>query len=154
MQNLNIMSKFETIKPGDDVEIIVSCPLSGEALYRYYCSRQFLDSKSGTFQEWFKAVDFYKDYIEIGNNGFSGVSDLMLFYKNPNHDDFYSFYINCSMYENMLGMVTGTSNLRDAPKDPETRVPVILRILEYIDGEYSSNEYSFHECLKYLKIIN
>ena len=154
MSGMNIQSKFEVVKPGDNVEIVISCPLSGDILYTYYCSRAFLECRSVVFQDWFKQVDFYKDYIEIGENGYSGLSDLMLFYENP-ETGFYSFCINCSMYANILGVISSYSNtgiMSDISNESEKRVPIILRVLEYIDGTYSSNEYRFIKCLEYLKI--
>ena len=158
MSGIGITTKFESIKPGDDVEIIISCPLSGDILYKYYCSRYFLESKSLTFQEWFKQIDFYQDYIEIGDKGCSGVSDLMLFYKNESNNGFYSLYINCSMYANMLGIINGSTaigmtSLNSNESDRINKIPIILRVLEYMDNSYYSYDYHFQECLKFLKLI-
>ena len=140
MSFLNVSNRFENIKDGDDVEISISSPMNdGLILHKYYTSRAFLE-KSPKFKEWFDSVDFYKDYIEIGDNGYSGLSDLMLFYK---YNGFYSLYINCSRYCHTFALYSRTDSVK---------IPYILKVLEYMDGNYNSDDLNFNQCLKILRI--
>ena len=123
------------------VKIIVYDPMThNKIIYEYTTTRVILE-KSDKFKEWFKHLDIYRDFIEIGEQGYSGLCNLMLF--NKYGDTPYLLTINCAKYVHDLGML---------------HPPVISNILNYLNGikeEISETDYrdqKFKECLKYLKL--
>ena len=66
-----------------------------KSICEYFSTRQILE-KSTMFNNWFKSIDHYQDFLEIGDAGYSGLSNLMLF---KNGEDSYTFIINCHRYE-------------------------------------------------------
>ena len=119
------------------VLIFVLDPLKRTETNKYYETTRHKLEKLNKFKVWFATVDIVKDYIEIGDNDCSGVSNLMLFY---NHDC-YQLFINCEKYAHDLGMY-----------DP----PIISNILEYLDDlpinfNTPQRERLFNACLEDLK---
>ena len=88
----------------DNVHIIVHDPCNpGIFLYEIYFSKLLL-CKIPLFKSWFDAVEVYQDYIELGNESYSGVSNLMFFDKNDKCP--YVLEINCDHCAHDLGMYT------------------------------------------------
>jgi hypothetical protein len=123
----------------DIVLIFVLDPLKRTETNKWYkTTRQKLE-KLNKFKEWFAAVDICKDYIEIGDNGFLGVSNLTLFCKDQDNE--YRLFINCEKYAHDLGMYNP---------------PIISNILDYLDNlpinfNTPQRECLFNDCLKFLK---
>ena len=139
MEKLNFRSIFEDIKEGDDVRITINSPMKeSTVLHTYYTSRKLLE-KSPVFAKWFQQLDLYEDYVEIGDNGSNGISDLMLF---NNMDSFYELVMNCSRYCHTLALYDKYDN------------PNILRVLEYLNGTYEkyTGDYYFNKCLELLQL--
>ena len=86
----------------DNVHVIVNNPCNPEIItYETYTSKMLL-CNIPKFKQWFDSVEMYGDYIEIGNEGYSGLSNLMLFNKNDSLP--YLLSINCDRYAHDLGM--------------------------------------------------
>ena len=139
MQKLNFKSIFEEPKEGDDVRITINSPMKeSTVLHTYYTSRKLLE-KSPVFTKWFQQLDLYEDYVEIGDNCYNGVSDLMLF---NNMDSYYELVINCSRFCHTLALYDKYDN------------PNILRVLEYLNGTYAkyTGDYYFNNCLEFLQL--
>lgn len=86
----------------DNVRIIVNDPCNPDMIkYETYFSKSLLCTLP-KFKSWFDAVEIYQDYIEIGDEGYNGVSNLMLFDKNEHCP--YLLAINCDCYAHELGM--------------------------------------------------
>ena len=116
----------------DSVKITVLCPLSGIIIYECYTTKELL-CISPLFQAWFRGIDRFKDYIEIGNQGYSGVSNLMLFYKKDNG---YLLTINCKYFTHILGR-----------GDP----PNIKKVIDYLNVKIEESD-EFKECKELFKI--
>lgn len=123
-QKLNI-SKMNEVK-------ILVYDLSGIVKEEYKTSRENL-VKLNIFQTWFNSCEFYQDYIEIGE-GYSGLSNLMLFNKNETSS--YLLTINCENYEHELG---------------KYKPPIISDIIKYVEnGELPSEKNRLAIVNKYL----
>jgi len=83
----------------NDVRVIVN-DLEGNTKEAYKTTKSNL-CKLKIFKEWFRICEIYQDYIEIGEEGYSGLSNLMLFDKNENCS--YLLTVNCEGYEHELG---------------------------------------------------
>ena len=99
-----------------EVRVIVN-DFEGNTKEEYKTTKECL-CKLRVFQEWFSACEIYQDYIEIGGEGYSGLSNLMLFDKNEKYS--YLLSVNCKGYEHELGKY-----------DP----PVICDIIRYVEEE-------------------
>jgi len=126
----------------DNVRILVMDPMSygGKAVYKFNTSRQLLEKHSEVFKGWFKSIDLYKDYIEIGDQGVPGSTNIMLFYKNDQTP--YLITINCEYYTHKLGML---------------HPPIISDVLNHINGIQSHTKeinraILLEDCLNFLKI--
>ena len=83
------------------IYIIDSTNDLGKSIWEYNTTRKILE-KSSKFKEWFKSIDYYKDFIEIGDAGYSGISNLMLSNTWKNEKDEWQPYIitiNCYNYK-------------------------------------------------------
>lgn len=86
----------------DIVRIVVNDPCNPRVMkYETYTSKNILCNLP-IFKSWFDAVEIYQDFIEIGNEGYNGVSNLMLF--NTYGSNPYLLGINCDRYVHDLGM--------------------------------------------------
>ena len=84
------------------VKIIVYDPCEHlQIKYEYNTTKEIL-CIIPIFKEWFDACEVYQDYIEIGDSGYSGCSNLMLFDKTTLLP--YLLTINCEKYAHDLGM--------------------------------------------------
>lgn len=124
-----------------DVKIIVMDPMTYEnkVLYEYHTTKEIL-LISPLFKEWFNTVESVGDFIEIGDNGFSGISNLMLFNNTDTHK--YLVSINCEMYTHLLGML---------------HPPLISDVLTYITTKQKPDIqriHMFEKCLKFLQILS
>lgn len=124
-----------------DVKIIVVDPMTYEnkVLYEYHTTKEIL-LISPLFKKWFNTVESVGDFIEIGNNDFSGISNLMLFNKTDTHK--YLVSINCEMYTHLLGML---------------HLPLISDVLTYITTKQKPDIYRirmFEKCLTFLQILS
>lgn len=108
----------------DSVRIIVMDPCHFDKIkYETFTYKSVL-CKLPKFKKWFDAVEIYKDYIEIGEEGYNGKSNLMLFDKYEHYP--YMMAINCERYAHNLGMLTP---------------PIITDIIHYCNtGEKPSEE--------------
>lgn len=100
------------------VNIIVYDPCEKLTIkYEYKTTKETLCSIP-IFKEWFAACEIYQDYIEIGDGGYSGCSNLMLFDKTQLLP--YLLTINCEKYVHNLGMFNP---------------PIIADILNYAENK-------------------
>ena len=136
-----LLHKLKNVEINDypkkgDVEILV---YSGNNNYKiqniYYTYRNILE-KSPVFKEWFNKVDFYGDYIEIGDD-----SNLMLFNKSDDYS--YSLTINLHGSSHIFGITI-------------MNTPLIKHIIDFLEGNINEVYYTKEliDCLKYLKLIN
>ena len=139
-----LLHKFKKVEINEypksgDVEILVYSDNSGHSEYSiqntYYTYRNILE-KSPVFKEWFNKVDFYGDYIEIGDD-----SNLMLFNKSDDYS--YSLTINLHGSNHIFGTTI-------------MNTPLIKHIIDFLEGNinevYCTKE--LIDCLKFLKLIN
>ena len=125
----------------DPVRIVVYDPTHHNKIVHEYQSTRGVLEKSEQFKSWFHELEVYGDYVEIGDNGYSGLSNLMLSNKWSEHP--YLLSINCAKFTHNLGMLNP---------------PIIENILDYLNGKeitLSNIEYRgqlFSECLYFLKI--
>ena len=116
------------------VHVIVNDPCNPSVvLYETYTSKNVLCILP-KIKTWFDAVDIYQDYIEIGNEGYSGVSNLMLFF--PYESEPYLLAINCKCYAHSLGMYNP---------------PIIFDLINYcVSGIKPSEPKRLRVCEEYL----
>ena len=137
-----LLHKFKNVEINEypklgDVEILVYS--GNNNIYKiqntYYTYRNILE-KSPVFKEWFNKVDFYGDYIEIGDE-----SNLMLFNKSDDYS--YSLTINLHGNNHIFGITI-------------MNTPLIKHIIDFLEGNinevYCTKD--LIECLKFLKLIN
>lgn len=92
-------------------------------LYTYITTKNAL-IKINQFKSWFSSVEYYGDYIDIGEN-LTCVSNLMLFNKDHETKSCYSLTVNCKNNVHLLGT-----------HDP----PLIHDVIQYCEKNILPNE--------------
>ena len=86
------------------VDIIVFDPNdinNNEIIYELSTTKEVL-CKIPKFREWFHNVEFYGEYLEIGDNQYCGLSNMTLINKSEKQN--YVLSINCYRHLHYLGV--------------------------------------------------